>query len=1843
MRNSSAGWLGLLLLGALACSGPADAPVAGGPIGTTESSTPTSWFDSSGARVTLPALANQPAEIRAGSASVAFSLVGAPATPLLREDSGFVAAAAGVAYRRVPGGLEDWLTLTQRPSSPVRYRLTLEGVAGLRQIASVLELLDAQGTPRLRVGPAYLVDAMGLRRDVQLELQGCATDDNPLPPWGRPVTPPGSDTCELELRFDDVGLRYPIKVDPPWTVTSNNMAVGRASAEAMRLADGKVLVVAGANSATAELYDPATRSWATTGSMSISRPGAAAALLQNGKVLVTGGAALTSAEVYDPATGKFTATGNMKVARARHTATTLANGKVLIAGGANPFESTACDLYDPTAGTFSSTGALATARADHTATLLNDGRVLLVGTWGAPASELYSPTTNAWTSAPGLGSLEDHTATLLTDGRVLVVGGRSGGGLSTTDSVSIFNPVGSSWSTSTTLPGPISKRRSHGAVRVTDGRVVVVGGVCDDSCAILKNFYDHSDAVFFNTSGNTWTPSSTSMSIPRTAPSVVLLTSGNALVLGDDGFDTSSEELCLTQGCACNVSTECYSGFCVDAVCCDSACSGTCQACTKALKNQGLDGACGDIAADNDPQSECAAAPASSCGLDGMCDGKGACRKHVSGTLCGASSCIDGSSEVHADSCDGSGSCVKNGSGPCKVGYLCKNDACKTACDDKSDCAAGYECLGGSCSLRPNGTPCADAGQCQSGNCVEGVCCDAACDGQCEACKELGKVGTCSPISGDPAAKGKAACGAGEGPCGSTCNGADPKKCVYPGEETKCSEVGTVCDGAGKCVLSGAQCSADGSESVATNGTKTSCGDYRCDPSSGECRSVCSVASDCQLGNICQGKKCVRKSNDAASDDGGCSTSGSSAPCGGSVLGLAFLGGALLLRRRRFASTAVALAALAGLGSLACSSQGQGEDQQYLPQPALEAQSSSGVLDALRARFGARAIERGLATSFTRVDGQLAAQLSDDDASAEGAARVRLPGAADQPLSIEDAASGMSAEVGLEGARPSAVVLADGLAIYPAATVDGDVVLRVTSRGVEDFVSLARRPSAPRISYRVKLHAVAGLRLVAGQLELLDARAAPRLRVTPPYVVDARGARHAAELSIEGCAVDRSPVAPFDRPVTQPGADTCRLVVSWSEALEYPLLVDPTWTTTPGQGGVTDHATSTLKNGSVLLSHFNTSWVWNGSWAASGAMQVARTNATATTLNDGRVLVVGGGNASAELYNPATGTWTATGSMSTSRQGHRAVLLNDGSVLVTGGDATGTAERWLNGTFTSAGSMGKVRTGHTATLLGDGRVLVVGGIGGATDDKSTRLYSLTAGWSAGPNSLELRQNHIAARLSDGRVLIAGGEDKTGPGAIAEAELYNPTGNSFTLATSLPQPTRMAVAVPFGLATKVYVIGGRVGGATTSTWIYDAAGGGWVNGGNMNRARFLHTAELLPSGQILIVGGFTGAETFPPSELQCVNFGCACSSTTPCLVGSCVDGVCCKTACTGPCQACSAAVKGSGANGECGPVADGSDPGNDCATQPASTCGTIGSCNGAGACRLYAAGTECSAGNCSQPTVGVPPSTCNGSGTCVTPPPVSCTAGYACVGTTCKTSCSSTTDCASGFSCKNGECKKKANGDGCADGAECTSGFCVDTVCCDQDCTGQCEACNQTGTPGLCVPVAGAPIGSRPACGGTAPCAGTCSGTDPDACTFPSVSCGDGMACSNGECIQTTAVCVDGDTASQSQSGAKTACSPYRCDPDTGSCRTSCTKASECTLGSVCDQGQCKKGAGGTGGADAGTDGGGGSGGKASPAGDDGGCGCRITGSERRSPTHGVLALFSLVVVLGRRRRGRRAT
>jgi hypothetical protein len=151
-------------------------------------------------------------------------------------------------------------------------------------------------------------------------------------------------------------------------------------------------------------------------------------------------------------------------------------------------------------------------------------------------------------------------------------------------------------------------------------------------------------------------------------------------------------------------------------------------------------------------------------------------------------------------------------------------------------------------------------------------------------------------------------------------------------------------------------------------------------------------------------------------------------------------------------------------------------------------------------------------------------------------------------------------------------------------------------------------------------------------------------------------------------------------------------------------------------------------------------------------------------------------------------------------------------------------------------------------------------------------------------------------------------------------------------------------------------------------------------------------------------------------------GSMCTTGADCMSSYCADRVCCDQACTGTCMACDGTTKG-----RCVPADNGTDPRDECVVQLVDTCGTTGVCNGAGACRVHAAGLVCnSTPACDTTNASVVPSRiCNGAGACVPNTPLSCN-GFLCAAGVCGTSCTADSACVAGGFCSAGTCVTTPN-------------------------------------------------------------------------------------------------------------------------------------------------------------------------------------------------------------------------
>jgi len=270
------------------------------------------------------------------------------------------------------------------------------------------------------------------------------------------------------------------------------------------------------------------------------------------------------------------------------------------------------------------------------------------------------------------------------------------------------------------------------------------------------------------------------------------------------------------------------------------------------------------------------------------------------------------------------------------------------------------------------------------------------------------------------------------------------------------------------------------------------------------------------------------------------------------------------------------------------------------------------------------------------------------------------------------------------------------------------------------------------------------------------------------------------------------------------------------------------------------------------------------SWTPTGSMAVARQGHTATLLNNGTVLIVGGDNTGALLYGPGAGLFGATNGTPSyePRQGATTTLLGNGTVLIVGGDGgPQSAQIYYPTTRTFAlttGSPTYIHSFHTATLLPDGRVLIAGGQNSTAGPQTTNLaelYDPSTGNFARTGSLTVdRSGHSATLLSNGKVLIAGGTETTTDGngiTLSSTELFDPSSQTFTPGPSMSvgRTGTMATTLPNG---KVLLIGWLSAAAD----LYDPATNTVTTTGSMITPHADGTATLLTPGGVLVAGGFT---------------------------------------------------------------------------------------------------------------------------------------------------------------------------------------------------------------------------------------------------------------------------------------------------------------------------------------------------------------------------------------------------
>jgi hypothetical protein len=245
-------------------------------------------------------------------------------------------------------------------------------------------------------------------------------------------------------------------------------------------------------------------------------------------------------------------------------------------------------------------------------------------------------------------------------------------------------------------------------------------------------------------------------------------------------------------GEACAESAECPGTYCIEGVCCDSACDTTCTTCLLA-RGATKDGTCSPMTGAEDPGScdasgGCKDAPCA-CSAAGQCASANGVACTDSST-CASGHCIDG---VCCDtSCDVGCSACTLAKGADKDG-TCKPTALKATqlagrCDDTNgNCGGKCACDAAGACLRVQGEACSSNDECGTGFCADGVCCATTCDGTCMSCRssDTGDAdGTCAFIQVNVSDPGK--CDETNGGCGTKCACGKYGECLRAGGE-KCS------------------------------------------------------------------------------------------------------------------------------------------------------------------------------------------------------------------------------------------------------------------------------------------------------------------------------------------------------------------------------------------------------------------------------------------------------------------------------------------------------------------------------------------------------------------------------------------------------------------------------------------------------------------------------------------------------------------------------------------------------------------------------------------------------------------------------------------------------------------------------------------------------------------------------------------------------------------------------------------------------------------------------------------------------------------------------------------------
>ncbi|MBA3464163.1 MAG: DUF1929 domain-containing protein [Deltaproteobacteria bacterium] len=236
-------------------------------------------------------------------------------------------------------------------------------------------------------------------------------------------------------------------------------------------------------------------------------------------------------------------------------------------------------------------------------------------------------------------------------------------------------------------------------------------------------------------------------------------------------------------------------------------------------------------------------------------------------------------------------------------------------------------------------------------------------------------------------------------------------------------------------------------------------------------------------------------------------------------------------------------------------------------------------------------------------------------------------------------------------------------------------------------------------------------------------------------------------------------------------------------------------------------------------------------WRVEPNMMGYRWYPTMTTLTDGRLLVIGGGNQNnpqrsktSEVMDPATMMWTPVGDVALGNEVSPILVLRSGDVLMTHRPPqlfSMTTLTWRSAMdFVQANRMPNGdHADHELQLLPDGRVAAIG-YKSFTPGQIGNILEIydpaTGAWALGAESKPVRSRASTVMMPDGRILVIGGfvEDTADPsprnayGQTNLVDVWDPRRDAWRRLTSIEVAREyhaMPVVLPDG---RIFVAGGE---------------------------------------------------------------------------------------------------------------------------------------------------------------------------------------------------------------------------------------------------------------------------------------------------------------------------------------------------------------------------------------------------------------------------------------------------